>query len=97
VLLGGTVATLVAQSPLKFEVESLDLRLNWTPAPEEWTAPPKPQVALTPPSDGPSIFTAIQEQLGLKLEPSRGRVEFLVVDGAERPLREPGRTQATNA
>jgi uncharacterized protein (TIGR03435 family) len=34
---------------------------------------------------GPSLFTAVQNDLGLKLEPGKGWVEVLVVDGVERP------------
>ncbi len=36
--------------------------------------------------DRPSLVTALTEQLGLKLEPSRGQVEFAVIDSVERPI-----------
>lgn len=35
--------------------------------------------------DKPSIFTAVQEQLGLKLESTRGPVDVLVIDAVARP------------
>ena len=38
-----------------------------------------------PASDQPSIFAAVQEQLGLKLESSRVPMDVLVIDHIERP------------
>jgi len=35
--------------------------------------------------DGPTVFQAVEEQLGLKLQSARGTGEFLVIDGIERP------------
>lgn len=38
-----------------------------------------------PDSDAPSLFTALQEELGLKLESTKGPVEVLVIDSVQRP------------
>jgi uncharacterized protein (TIGR03435 family) len=52
-----------------------DLKLRWTPDDRGPDAD----------ASGPSIFTALEEQLGLKLEPQRGAVEVLVIDHIELP------------
>jgi bla regulator protein blaR1 len=64
-----------------------DYELTWTPDPGQFIGPPGPagQDASTPPDpNGPSIFTAIQEQLGLRLESTKGPVEMIVIDRAEK-------------
>jgi len=51
-----------------------DIDLKWTPDDQQGT-----------PDAGPTLFTALEEQLGLKLVPAEGTVETLVVDHVERP------------
>lgn len=57
---------------------SFDMELKWRPDNLRSTSAPQT-------SDLPSIFAALQEQLGLRLESQRGPVEFLYVDRIERP------------
>jgi uncharacterized protein (TIGR03435 family) len=66
---------------------SFDIELTWTPDNMGRGATPPPGAPPFPPIDpsGPSIFTALQEQLGLKLDAERGPVEVLVIDRVERP------------
>jgi len=62
-----------------------DFTLNWTPDESQFrgmglTIPPPPDNATLP-----SLFTAIQEQVGLRLESTRAPADVLVVDKAEKP------------
>jgi len=63
-------------------IGGFDVRLEWTPTEGEldYKYDDRPID-----SSGSSVFTAIQEQLGLKLEASKGPVEVLVIDHIERP------------
>jgi uncharacterized protein (TIGR03435 family) len=61
-----------------------DLELDFSPESRPGFVPPEPGVA-PPTGDGPSLFTALQEQAGLKLVTGRAPVDVLVVDRAERP------------
>jgi uncharacterized protein (TIGR03435 family) len=65
-----------------------DIDLQWTPdqMPYGLGGDPPPAAAPTPiDPNRPSIFTALQEQLGLKLDPQRGPVDVLVIDHVEKP------------
>jgi bla regulator protein blaR1 len=66
-----------------------DFTLHWTPDQSSpmFNGPgggPGPD-SSTSSESGPSIFTAVQEQLGLKLESQKGPVEILVIDHVEKP------------
>jgi bla regulator protein blaR1 len=81
--------TVVDQSSLR---GNYDFTLQWAPdqnpaAVFKDTEDGKSGTAGAPPPDssGPSIFTALQEQLGLKLVSTKGPVQVLVIDHVERP------------
>jgi bla regulator protein BlaR1 len=57
-----------------------DLTLEWTPDEVQSGAEAEPAART-----GPSIFSAVQEQLGLKLETQKTPVEILVIDRIEKP------------
>jgi uncharacterized protein (TIGR03435 family) len=61
-----------------------DFDLDWTPDQLPRQPPDDPEPLRIDPN-GPTLFTALQEQLGLKLESGKGPVEVLVIDRAEKP------------
>ena len=56
-------------------VGEFEWELKWTPESPDGNVP----------VDALPIFTALQEQLGVKLEPSRGPVDVLVIDSVAPP------------
>src|ERR1700728_2245136 len=59
-----------------------DFDLEWAPDETQFGGEVPAPSAEAP---SPHLFTAVQEQLGLKLEATRGPVQALVVDSVERP------------
>jgi len=58
-----------------------DFDLEWTPDESQFGG----KLPRSVESTRPSLFTAMQEQLGLRMEPTRGLVQTLVIDRVERP------------
>src|SRR5579863_6604884 len=77
--------TVVDKTGLK---DKFDISAEWAPDENQAAALLPPGAPPPPPAAdnaGPSIFTALQEQLGLKLESQKGPVETLIIDRAEKP------------
>jgi uncharacterized protein (TIGR03435 family) len=62
-----------------------DFKLEWTPELPPGLAARPDVAANLPPTNGPDIFTAVREQLGLKLDSHKGPVEVMIIDQVERP------------
>jgi uncharacterized protein (TIGR03435 family) len=60
-----------------------DFKLEWTPDPT--SSEPRDFGSSASDPAGPTLFTAIQEQLGLRLEALKGPVEIFVIDHVEKP------------
>jgi len=58
-----------------------DFKLEWTPDP----GPAAPDGQPVDASVGPSLFAALQQQLGLRLEATKGPVDILVIDRVDKP------------
>ena len=64
-----------------------DFTLNWTPDEFQFPAATAEQRARIPtgPDAPPDLFTAFQEQLGMKLEATKARADVLVIDKVSKP------------
>jgi uncharacterized protein (TIGR03435 family) len=67
-----------------------DFSLRWAPDENGMLKSSEPVASnsQSPESSGPSIFTAIEEQLGLKLESKTVPLQTLVIDHVEKPAQE---------
>jgi uncharacterized protein (TIGR03435 family) len=61
-----------------------DFNLNWTPDQSQFGGSYKPP-AQEDPNAPPSLYTALQEQLGLRLEATKAMVDAFVIDRLEKP------------
>ena len=65
-----------------------DFTINWTPDESQFRSMGvriPPPSATPDPNAPPGLFTAIQEQLGLRLDPTNAPVEVIVIDRVEKP------------
>jgi uncharacterized protein (TIGR03435 family) len=62
-----------------------DFHLQWTPIQPNPMGPDNGASAPAPDTNKPGLFTALQEQLGLKLEPQKGPVDVIVIDHIDMP------------
>jgi uncharacterized protein (TIGR03435 family) len=69
-VLGGLDRVVIDQTGLQ---GLFDIDLTWA-------------VDASAPTDVPSIFIAVQEQLGLRLTPTRAAIEVVVIESAQHPL-----------
>ena len=60
-----------------------DFNMGWTPD-QIPTGTPPPDIPPVDPN-GPSLVTALQEQLGLKVPAAKGPIEVLVIDSVQHP------------
>jgi len=79
VLLGRTVVDRTAVTGL------FDLRLDFLPDDSTPRLPPPPPNSVSADTMSPAIFSALPEQLGLKLESAKRPVEVIVIDHVQRP------------
>ena len=80
----GNALSMMVQRPVVDRTElqgAYDITLDYVP---DETLAPEFRAATSNP-DGPSLFTALEEQLGLKLESTKSDIDYLIVDSVSQP------------